>query len=98
MAGTGYDEKQSGQLLPLEHHYKPFFGQKICIKQRKPILRFLEDKSWVIFTCTKKSYFAECFTVYSAYQTKKTLETRRELRRAIVTIANLRYSRLLKLL
>ena len=43
MAGTGYDEKQSGQLLPLEHHYKPFFGQKICIKQRKPILRFLED-------------------------------------------------------
>ena len=93
MAGTGYDEKQSGQLLPLEHHYKPFFGQNICIKQRKLIFRFLEDKS-----CTKKSYFAECFTVYSAYQTKKTLETRRELRRAIVTIANLRYFRLLKLL
>ena len=22
MAGTGYDEKQSGQLLLLEHHYK----------------------------------------------------------------------------
>ena len=53
MAGTGYDEKQSGQLLLLEHHYKPFFGQRFCTRQRESIL-YRQNKSWVIFTCTKK--------------------------------------------
>ena len=79
MAGTGYDEKQSGQLLLLEHHYKPFFGQRFCMRQRESIL-YRQNKSWVIFTCTKKKpYFSECYTAYTAYQTKETPENRREL-------------------
>ena len=33
MAGTGYDEKQSGQLLLLEHHYKKKNKNNIKIKK-----------------------------------------------------------------
>ena len=66
--------KKSGQmLLLLEHHFWTSFWQGICIRQRKSILR--QNKSWVIFTCTKKSYFTESYTACTAYRTKKTLKT-----------------------